>query len=117
MSTIAAGATRPGSAGERPVDAPLRLTTRGRLVLVLLTAVLLVLAARVGGAVAGGVGEPEEVRVHVVQAGETFWAYAQDVAGPGDDVRDVVHRLRELNGAGSSELQVGQRVVLPVSHG
>ncbi len=73
MATAAPPALGRGVAAERGVrpEAPLRLTRRGRAVLVLLVAVVLVLAARVGLAVAGGPGEPVEVRVHVVSTGET----------------------------------------------
>ncbi len=63
------GFARGGSARGARAEAPLRITRRGRLVLVLLVAVVLVLAARVGLAVAGGPGEPVEVRVHVVSSG------------------------------------------------
>ncbi|WP_231581878.1 LysM peptidoglycan-binding domain-containing protein [Cellulosimicrobium funkei] len=107
----AGGAAVPERAGERP----LRLTRRGRVVLVLLAAVLLLLAARVGVAVASAPGEPVEVRVHVVTAGETLWELAQGVAAPGEDLRDVVNGLAELNGLSSSGLQAGQKILLPAS--
>ncbi|MFJ2521157.1 LysM peptidoglycan-binding domain-containing protein [Cellulosimicrobium cellulans] len=108
----AGGAAAPERAGERP----LRLTRRGRVVLVLLAAVLLLLlAARVGVAVASAPGEPVEVRVHVVTAGETLWELAQGVAAPGEDLRDVVNGLAELNGLSSSGLQAGQKILLPAS--
>jgi len=107
----AGGAAAPERAGERP----LRLTRRGRVVLVLLAAVLLLLAARVGVAVASAPGEPVEVRVHVVTTGETLWELAQGVAAPGEDLRDVVNGLAELNGLSSSGLQAGQKILLPAS--
>lgn len=107
----AGGAAAPEREGERP----LRLTRRGRVVLVLLAAVLLLLAARVGVAVASAPGEPVEVRVHVVTAGETLWELAQGVAAPGEDLRDVVNGLAELNGLSSSGLQAGQKILLPAS--
>ncbi|MGO1295559.1 MAG: hypothetical protein ACTMIE_15745, partial [Cellulosimicrobium funkei] len=63
MATAAPSALGRGGAAERGArpEAPLRLTRRGRAVLVLLVAVVLVLAARVGLAVASGPGEPVEV--------------------------------------------------------
>lgn len=94
--------------------ATLRLTRRGWLVLVLLVVAVALLALRAGVAVAGAPGEPVEVRVHVVTAGETLWGHAQQLAGPGDDVRDVVARLAELNGLSSSGLVTGQRLLLPI---
>jgi LysM repeat protein len=103
------------AARERAGERPLRLTRRGRVVLVLLAAVVLLLAARVGVAVASGPGEPVEVRVHVVAAGETLWELARGVAAPGEDLRDVVSGLAELNGLSSSGLQAGQKILLPAS--
>lgn len=82
--------------------------------LALVAVVVALLGVRAGGAVAGAPGEPVEVRVHVVTAGETLWGHAQRLADPGEDVRDVVARIAELNGLGSSGLQAGQRLLLPV---
>ena len=109
------GFARGGSARGARAEAPLRITRRGRVVLVLLVAVVLVLAARVGLAVAGGPGEPVEVRVHVVSSGETLWELAQGVANPGEDLREVVSGLVELNGLSSSGVKAGQAILLPVA--
>ncbi len=105
----AAGAAAPTSAG------PMRLTRRGRVVLSLL-ATLLALGAIFGGkAVADGPEQALEVRSHVIQPGETWWSLASDAALPGEDVRDVVRELIDLNGRSSAGLTAGQSVVLPVS--
>lgn len=99
----------------RQREAPLRLTARGRAVLVLLVATVLALGALWGGrAVASGPGEPVEVRVHVVEAGETLWQHASALAAGSRDVRDVMVDLAELNNLSSNGLQVGQRLLLPV---
>ena len=99
----------------RQREAPLRLTARGRAVLVLLVAAVLALGALWGGrAVASGPGEPVEVRVHVVEAGETLWQHASALAAGSRDVRDVMVDLAELNNLSSNGLQVGQRLLLPV---
>ncbi|OLT46853.1 hypothetical protein BJF88_04115 [Cellulosimicrobium sp. CUA-896] len=111
---MAGRATRGAGASARPATGRLRLTRRGRVVLVLLVAVVAFLGARVGAAVAGGPAEPVEVRVHVVAAGETLWSHAQRLAAPGEDVRDVVADIVELNGLSSSGLAEGQRLLLPV---
>lgn len=104
-----------GSAA-RAAEAPARLhlTRRGRAVLVLL-ALLVVLAGVMGGrAVAEGPVQAVEVTTHSVMAGETLWQIATGVAAPGEDVRDVVLRLQELNDLPDASLQAGQVLLLPV---
>ncbi|NNH52568.1 LysM peptidoglycan-binding domain-containing protein [Promicromonospora citrea] len=64
-------------------------------------------------AVASAPGEPLEVRVHAVQPGETLWGYAEQVAKPGEDVRDAVARLQELNELRTASVRVGQLLLLP----
>jgi Tfp pilus assembly protein FimV len=100
----------------RPVEPGLRdlhLTRRGRAVLLLLAA-LIVLAGVLGGrAVADGPEQAIEVRTYAVQAGETLWQIAGDVALPGEDVRDAVLRLQELNGLADASLRAGQVLLLP----
>ncbi|WP_168210076.1 LysM peptidoglycan-binding domain-containing protein [Oerskovia sp. KBS0722] len=106
---------RDGRRGVTQVEAPLRLTTRGRVVLVLLVATAVALMTLWGArAVASGPGEPVEVRVHVVEAGETLWQHASALASGGRDVRDVMADLAELNNLSSTGLQVGQQLLLPV---
>lgn len=115
MSAVAAvGGQGVGSSVRGVGQGELRLTVRGRVVLVLLVAVVVATAALWGGrAVASGPGRPLEVTVHVVGAGETLWDHASVLAGDSRDVRDVVSELMELNNLSSSGLQVGQRLLLP----
>lgn len=61
-------------------------------------------------ATAPGVGE----NIHVVDAGDTLWAIAEEIA-PQADVRLVVDALAQRNGG--SGLQVGQRLVIPADLG
>ena len=94
--------------------AGLRLTRRGRVVLVLLAMLLLAPMVTWGAtAVASSPGEPTEVRVHAVQPGETLWGFAQEVARPGEDVRHAVGRLQELNEMSTGALRVGEVLLLP----
>ncbi|MEV0949111.1 LysM peptidoglycan-binding domain-containing protein [Promicromonospora sp. NPDC050249] len=94
--------------------AGLRLTRRGRVVLVLLAMLLLAPMVTWGAtAVASSPGEPTEVRVHAVQPGETLWGFAQEVARPGEDVRHAVGRLQELNEMSTGTLRVGELLLLP----
>jgi LysM repeat protein len=100
-------------------DAPaLRLTVRGRVVLALLALVVMGVALvswQAGEASADGpVGALEVVR-HVVQPGETLWGIASEIAAPGEDVRDVVLELQDLNELPSAGLMAGQSIVVPAA--
>ncbi|WP_249668987.1 LysM peptidoglycan-binding domain-containing protein [Cellulomonas hominis] len=107
-------ARRDAAAGGAAVgEGRLHLTRRGRAVLVLL-ALLVVVAGVMGGrAVADAPQQATEVTTHAVQSGETLWEIAADVAAPGEDVRDVVLRLQELNALADGSLQAGQVLLLP----
>jgi Tfp pilus assembly protein FimV len=114
-ATVGGAALRTASA-PRAAETGLRdlhLTRRGRMVLLLLAA-LIVLGGILGGqAVADGPQQAIEVQTYAVQAGETLWQIAGDVALPGEDVRDVVLRLQELNGLPDASLRAGQVLLLP----
>lgn len=95
----------------RPL-AGLRLTHRGRLVVLTLS---MVLAAGVGfaGGRADAAPVPGATAGVVVQSGDTLWALAHDVATPGEDVRDVVLEIQRLNGMATADLVAGQVIRLP----
>ncbi|MCA5893172.1 LysM peptidoglycan-binding domain-containing protein [Isoptericola sp. NEAU-Y5] len=96
----------------------LRLTRRGRGVVTALAAMLAASAGLVGQqAMAEAPRGPVEVRLHTVAPGETLWEYAREVAVTGEDVRDVVAELRELNGLRTVDLRAGQVVLLPADDG
>jgi len=63
--------------------------------------------------VAAGPAPALEVVGYTVQPGDTLWRIAADAAVPGEDVRDVIVELQELNGLPRAELTAGQRLVLP----
>ncbi|HLS15512.1 MAG TPA: LysM peptidoglycan-binding domain-containing protein [Beutenbergiaceae bacterium] len=94
---------------------PLRLTTRGR-------RVLIVLAFAAAVAVGAGLGvlfpaestAPEQVQDVVVSQGESLWAIATSTAAPGQDVREVVEQIRTLNDLDGSTVVAGQRLSVPV---
>lgn len=105
---------RPRTIADRLGLAGLRLTRRGRVVLVLLAMILVAPMATWGAtAVASSPGEPTEVRVHAVQPGETLWGFAREVAEPGEDVRHAVARLQDLNNMSSGAVRVGELLLLP----
>ncbi len=116
--TIAAGGTvrmpvRRAETRQRP--APLHLTRRGRL-LVLLLALVAVCAVTfaASGAVASGPQSAPEVERYLVAPGDTLWDIAAGLTAPGEDVRDVVRELVLLNHLPSAGLTSGQEIVLPV---
>ncbi len=103
----------------RPADAPragsVRLTRRGRLVVVTI-AVLAILAVGfvlAGGSVATGEpGTPEPTRVVMVGAGDTLWDIAAGLSGEGD-VRAMVDHIQRLNALDSGMVTAGQRLLVP----
>src|SRR3954449_5476392 len=111
-----------GSRPTRPVRPPgqLRLTRRGRIVVraaavLALLAVVLAVVVMFGGrsAATGERGAKVPTRTVVVHEGDTLWGIASQVAGPGDDVRDVVYRIEELNSLSGPELDEGQELAVP----
>lgn len=84
------------------------LTRVAVLLMVTLMAFFLLLATSVNAGTAQS--EPVEYRV---QAGDTLWAIARDIAEPGEDVRAVIHDVRRLNGLPSSDISIGQTLLLP----
>ncbi|MCP2263918.1 LysM peptidoglycan-binding domain-containing protein [Promicromonospora thailandica] len=110
----AAEGAGPRTVADRLGLAGLRITRRGRVVLMLLAMLLVAPMATWGAtAVASAPGQPIEVRVHSVQPGETLWGYAQEVARPGEDVRDAVARLQDLNEMSTASVRVGELLLLP----
>jgi hypothetical protein len=96
--------------------AHLRLTARGRAVLWILAAVVVSVVTLLGTrAAADGPVSAQEVVRHTVAPGETLWEIAESVAGPSDDVRDVVVDLVRLNELPDAGLMAGQVIVVPAS--
>ena len=93
----------------------LRLTARGRRV-VRAAAVLLVAGALLTGgrAVAETPAAPVAVDSYTVGSGETLWSIASAFTAPGEDVRETMDRLAELNGMAGSGLTAGQQILVPV---
>lgn len=90
-----------------------RLTRRGRLLLLLAFATLLLVAFSLGRTSADAGSAPAVPRpVTVVQPGETLWAIARRVA-PGTDPRATIARLTDLNDLGARPIVAGQRLLLP----
>ena len=96
--------------------APVRLTRRGRIVVVV-AALVVAFAIGVFVTAAGSVatqrpGTPEPTRIVQVGTGDTLWGLAAELADDGD-VRAMMERIERLNALDSAVLQAGQRLVVP----
>lgn len=112
MSTMTASTTL------RPAPAPgqLRLTRRGRLVvlaLALLVVLGLGLLLAAGSVATEEPGTPEPTRVVMVGSGETLWDIAAGIADDGD-VRGMVDHIERLNALDTGMVVAGQRLRVPV---
>jgi hypothetical protein len=100
---------RPG--GHRPA----RLTRRGRAVVVLVVAVLLLLAFSLGRVAPFASTSPQarpSGPVVVVQPGDTLWGIAA-ASAPSVDPRVTIERIIDLNGLPGAAVRAGQSLVLP----
>ena len=95
----------------------MRLTRRGRLV-VLTLALLAVLAAGIviasGSVATDEPGTPEPTRVVMVGTGDTLWDIAADAADDGD-VRAMIDRIERLNALDTGMVSAGQKLLVPAS--
>jgi hypothetical protein len=93
------------------------LTARGRVVLgLMLTLAVLFAWVLIGSGTAGASTESNGAvtSVVVVQPGENLWSIAQSV-NPGEDPRNLVIQIREINGLGSQHVFPGQSLIVPIS--
>jgi hypothetical protein len=114
---LAGPAPRAGAVAPRARARRTRLTRRGRVVLLVMAALLLLAAISVGRAGSQAATATENgpmLQQATVQPGETLWAVAQRIA-PKNDPRDVVAQIRRINHLQSSSLRVGQQLLLPVT--
>jgi LysM repeat protein len=94
--------------------ATVRLTRRGRIVLVLAVMTLVVLAGFVLGQGSGAATGRAHHAQHtlIVQRGESLWSVAARIA-PHQDPRLVVADLEALNDLSSPAVTPGQQLVIP----
>lgn len=93
-----------------------RLTQRGRIVVLLaaLVAAVVVMISLSGWATATlEPGAPAQVQMIEVQPGDTLYAIAGEIAQPGE-VREMVHRIQQLNSLSGGGLAAGQQLAVPV---
>jgi hypothetical protein len=105
---------RPESFANPAATSSLRLTRRGRLViLLLLLAVGVVVSLTVtSSGSATATAEHAPVQYVTVAPGDTLWSIAGDVS-PNADPRDTVADIIELNALNGSTVQAGQRIAVP----
>ena len=99
----------------QPVRQRVRLTRRGRVVAVLaFLGLALTLMVTMGGWAVASLdgGTPEQVRIVQVAPGETLYGIAGDLAEPGE-IREMVHRIQELNSLSGSQISEGQELAVP----
>ena len=120
MSTLSispAFVSGPAFARTRP--STVRLTRRGRVVVLLaILAMALIVSMSLGGwatASREGGAQPS-VRIVEVQPGDTLYGIAGGLAKPGH-IREMVHEIQQLNSLSGGGLQVGQKLALPVHGG
>ena len=93
-----------------------RLTRRGRALVVALTLLLALTVLTFVGARSAAVPvgtKLEPTHQVVVQPGQTLWDIAAAAAG-GADLRATIEAIADLNGlAGAGDLQIGQQLAVP----
>ena len=96
----------------------LRLTRRGRAVFTALAAIpvvvgVMLFALNGGGATA--TSSSGELELVTVQAGQSLWQLAEEIA-PQNDPRDVISDILAVNDLESGSVQAGQRLALPARY-
>jgi hypothetical protein len=122
MSTITASHVVPLGVRRPQTRSTVRLTRRGRAV-VLLLGIAIALAVGVflgaGSVATERPGTPAPTRIVMVGSGDTLWDIAADAAAAtgGDDVRAMVTRIERLNALESGMVLAGQRLRVPTERG
>jgi len=118
-TTMTTTTTMPTTATTATMNRParLRLTQRGRVVIVVSVLVLSLLVAAIGAmrADAAPVGPPEGWSAVTALPGDTLWQMAS-AANPTDDPRPLLAQIRQVNGLTSAGLVTGQQVWVPAAN-
>lgn len=98
-----------------PAAGSMRLTRRGRAVVTAGVALLALLVVVPGSwrAVADAQTTGPSTTTVTVQPGDTLWGIAA-AARPGDDPRQLIAEIRQMNGLADAGLVPGQVLTLPV---
>ncbi|WP_426624592.1 LysM peptidoglycan-binding domain-containing protein [Leifsonia sp. McL0607] len=119
-ATMNSASMNGGMGGTAAAQVRLRLTRRGRAVLMALVALPVVIGALVfalNGGVAAATGEQTHLTFHyvTVQPGDSLWSVAARLA-PKADPRDVIADLVSLNGLESAVVTPGQQLAIPTQY-
>nr|MDT0657036.1 LysM peptidoglycan-binding domain-containing protein [Micromonospora sp. DSM 115978] len=90
----------------------LRLTRRGRLVVIVLCALLVSAVVAWLAPASRAADPPGEAPTAVVQPGDTLWSVAERHR-PSRDPFAMIREIRRLNGLGDSTVHPGQELTLP----
>lgn len=98
----------------------LRITARGRAVLLVLASLPVVIAALLfgingGGASASLEGSSVPLEYVTVQPGDSLWQVAESIA-PFADPRDVISAIVSLNGLTSADVFAGEQLEIPAQY-
>jgi LysM repeat protein len=114
MTAVAIGAT----STRRATTTHLRITARGRAVLLSLLALPLVATALIvglGAGAANGSSSSTPLTKVTVVGGETLWGLAHEIA-PNADPRDVIAGIMAVNQLKSADIQPGERLSIPAQY-
>ena len=117
MSTLSISPTFSAPRISRPTPSPVRLTRRGRVVVVIVALAFLLLTAFALGSVAVGSetpGQAEPTEIVMVGTGDTLWGIAAELSDNGD-IRSTMREIERLNALESVALSAGQKLRVPVS--
>jgi hypothetical protein len=101
-----------GTAGRVAVRRGVRLTRRGRLVVLVLLLVLVGGLTALAAAPGEASGRPAARATTVVRPGDTLWSIARRYA-PARDTFETIDEIRRLNGITDYTVHPGQQLALP----
>ncbi len=121
MSTItvspAFAPTRSSRTARTSSRSSVRLTRRGRVVVLMASLALVLMAGFFLGSVAVGTneaGQAPATEIVMVEPGQSLWSIASDLTDSGD-VRTTMREIERLNALDTVALSAGQKLRVPVS--
>ncbi len=121
MSTItvspAFAPTRSSRTARSSSRSSVRLTRRGRVVVLMASLALVLMAGFFLGSVAVGTneaGQAPATEIVMVEPGQSLWSIASDLTDSGD-VRTTMREIERLNALDTVALSAGQKLRVPVS--